>query len=346
MARSDNRTERPTPRRLRKAKREGQIARSREIGAFGSIATALVAFHLVIPGVAGGLARASRDLLATAGAGDLGAAGARAAAMLGAALAPFLLLALAAGLAGGVAQAGFTWAPEAAKPKLANLSLKRGMRRFKPSVMFWELARAALKLGLLAALAWAPLTAFVRAVAAPHGLVASLAATWDQVGGLLARATLLAAVVAGADYAIAKHRHGKELRMTRQEVRQDAKESEGDPLTRAQRRRRAQELSRNRMISDVAIADVVVTNPTHLAVALRYGAGYPAPQVVAKGGGRLAARIRAEAHRHGVPVLEDRPLARTLFRRTSVGSYVPAALYEAVAVVLAAAYRRRRRRSA
>ncbi len=343
MARSDNRTERPTPRRVRKARREGRIARSREIGAFGSLASGLVAFYFVLPGAAQGVALHARRLLDGAGRADLTGVGDGVTAMLTTGLAPLLLLAVVAGLAGGIAQAGFVWAPEAARPKLENLSLKRGLRRFQPSVMFWELGRAALKLGLLAVLAWFPLRAFVDALAGTRGLAVSLALTWGQVGGLLVRATALAAVVAAADYSVARYRHQRELRMTRQEVRQDLRESEGDPLTRAQRRRRQQELSRNRMIADVGTADVVVTNPTHLAIALRYGAGLPAPEVVAKGAGKMAARIRAEAYRHGVPVLEDRPLARALYRRVKVGSFVPAALYEAVAVILAAAYRRRRR---
>src|SRR5690606_2260219 len=121
---------------------------------------------------------------------------------------------------------------------------------------------------------------------------------------------------------------------------EEAKQTEGDPLVKAQRRRRAQELSRNRMLREVAGADVVVTNPTHLAVALRYRDGEPAPRVVAKGADRLAAKIRKIAYRNGILVTEDKPLARALYRRCKVGAFIPGALYEAVAVVLAVAYRR------
>lgn len=131
--------------------------------------------------------------------------------------------------------------------------------------------------------------------------------------------------------------------MSMQEVKQEHKDSEGDPLVKSQRRRRAVELSRNRMLRDVALADVVITNPTHFAVALRYADGEGAPRVVAKGADKLAAKIRGLAHRHGVLVTENKPLARALYRRCKVGHYVPAALYEAVAVVLAVAYRRRGR---
>ena len=106
---------------------------------------------------------------------------------------------------------------------------------------------------------------------------------------------------------------------------------------------RALELTRNRMIADVATADVVITNPTHLAVALAYDPSDPAPRVVAKGSNRIAAKIRREAYRNGVTVLENKPLARTLFRTVKIGQFVPGDLFEAVATILAVAYRRRAR---
>jgi flagellar biosynthetic protein FlhB len=145
-----------------------------------------------------------------------------------------------------------------------------------------------------------------------------------------------------ADYLVTRVRTKRSLRMTRRELLQEHKEMEGDPLVRMQRRRRHRELSRNRMIADVATADVVITNPTHLAVALRYRPGEPAPRVVAKGAGRLAQRIRRVAYRHGILVREDPPLARAIYGRCRVGQFIPPALYEAVAIVLAVAYRRRR----
>ena len=107
------------------------------------------------------------------------------------------------------------------------------------------------------------------------------------------------------------------------------------------RRRRAAELSRNRMIKAAGGADVIVTNPTHLAVALKYEADEPAPRLVARGANELARRMQKEARRHGVPVFEDKSLARALFRKVKVGAYVPTALFEAVALILALAYRRR-----
>ena len=132
--------------------------------------------------------------------------------------------------------------------------------------------------------------------------------------------------------------------MSKQELKEEYKSSEGDPMVRSARRQRAREMSRNRMIFDVATADVVVTNPTRLAIALKYEDDEPAPRVVAKGANRLAAKIRTEARRNGVPVIEDKPLARALFRRIKIGHFIPGNLFEAVAAVLAVAYRRKARR--
>ena len=162
---------------------------------------------------------------------------------------------------------------------------------------------------------------------------------------MFVRLAALAAFLAAADLAMAKFRTGRTLKMTKQETRQENKEEEGNPLVRSHRRRRHAEIARHNMIRETAAADVVLTNPTHLAVALRYAPNEPAPRVVAKGSGALALKLRATAYRHGVMVREDKALARAIYRRCKVGHFVPAALFEAVAVVLAAAYRRRRRGS-
>jgi flagellar biosynthetic protein FlhB len=259
---------------------------------------------------------------------------------------PLVAVAVVAALVAGVGQVGFAPAFKAAKPKLSHLSPKRGLTRLRPGTAGWELVRSAGKLALLVAAVWGPLRTWTTGPATARSLDAGLRAVLDQTWSLLLRGLALAALVAAADYAWNRRKVARELRMSKDEVRQEAKNSEGDPLIKGQRRRRAHELSRNRMLADVAGADVIVTNPTHLAVALRYGDGEAAPRVVAKGADRLAAKIRAAGYRHGVLVREDRPLARVLYRQCRVGAYVPAALYEAVAVVLALAYRRRGRSAA
>ena len=318
------------------------MARSSEVGAALSMLALLGALRVVGPAVAGTVADASSGLLAGAGRGLAGVdIGGKVMSMLLVGLLPFLGVTVVLAIAGGLAQVGFTLAPAAAKPKLSHLSLKKGLNRFKPATMSWELVRTALKLGLLVAVVWSPLSAWMSRLGAPLGLADALDFTGDQVWLLAIRATILALLIAAADYAVVRYRTTKELKLTKQELKEEYKHSEGDPMVRQARRRRALEMSRNRIISEVALADVVITNPTRLAVALRYLPGEPAPRVIAKGANKLAARIRAEAYRNGVAVLEDKPLARALYRKVKVGRYVPAALFEAVATVLAVAYRRR-----
>lgn len=343
MGRHDGKTEKATPRRRERARQEGNVARSQEVGVAVSLAAAVLAVRAFGGHGAEVLGAETRLLLSTLSAEAIpGPAVAASAGRMTLALsAPVLAAVTAAGLLGGLAQVGFRPAPKAAKPKLSRLSPKKGLDRLRPSKAGWELLRTAVKLGLLVAVVWAPLSTWAGGAAVGRSLDAGLVDTLGHTWTLLLRVTLLAAAVAAADYAWSRRRTSRELRMSKDEVRREHKDSEGDPQVRGARRRRQVELSRNRMLREVVAADVVVTNPTHLAVALRYADGEPAPRVVAKGADRLAARIRALAGRHGVPVTQDKALARALYRRCRLGGYVPAALYEAVAAVLAVAYRRR-----
>ncbi len=259
--------------------------------------------------------------------------------------APFLAVGLGLGVVAGVGQVGFLLAPEAAKPRLSNLSPKKGLQRFKPSVAGWDLVRTILKLGLLAAVIYDPIANGVGVLAGTSRLDRALGEIAELVWTVLVRSALLALVIGGLDYAFNRWRANRDLKMSKEEVKKEMKDSDGDPLVKAQRRRRAMDMSRNRLIN-VATADVVVTNPTHFAVALSYSPSDPAPRVVAKGTDHQAKRIRKMAARHGVPIIEQRPLARALYRRTRVGKMIPSALFEAAAVVLAEAYRRRGRRAA
>ncbi len=141
--------------------------------------------------------------------------------------------------------------------------------------------------------------------------------------------------MAMADFAVVRRRNNKSLKMSKHEIKEEMKSTEGNPLLRGAIRSRAMAISRNRMIADVATADVVMLNPTHIAVALRYEPGKGAPRVVAKGGDHVAARIREVAQPARVPMVEDVPLARTLYQVVDIGAEIPGDLFEAVARVLA-----------
>jgi flagellar biosynthetic protein FlhB len=159
--------------------------------------------------------------------------------------------------------------------------------------------------------------------------------------GLMRNIALAGLALAAADYAMQRRRVGKQTRMSKEEVKQEHKQSEGDPMLKGAIRARQLAASRNRMIADVATADVVLVNPTHVAVALRYESELGAPRVVARGAGAIAAKIRERAAEERVPLVRDIPLARSLYSSTNVGQTIPNELFAAVATVLAFVISRR-----
>lgn len=335
------RTEKATPQRLRKAKKEGQVARSAEVPVAVSLLATVAALAVfgrpIIDQGLLGLRAALTGMGSPDAFASVGRDAFRLAIVMGG---PIIAVATFGAVIAGVAQVGIRLTPELAKPKLNRLDPRKGLEKFKPSVAGWELIRSTAKLAAVAIVVWPTLAAWRDHLGTDRTLAGGIDRLSTAYGGILLRAALLALVIAGADLLYQRRRVAKQLRMTKDEVRREHKDAEGDPLLRSARRRRASELSRNRMLSDAAGADVLLVNPTHLAVALRYDPDDGAPRVVAKGADRVADTLRAIAHRGGIPVVADKPLARTLFRQCKVGHHVPAALYEAVAVVLAVAYRR------
>jgi flagellar biosynthetic protein FlhB len=291
-----------------------------------------------------------RRLQAYPAAGALGAQGAAAVgtealrALAGLAGAP-LLAAAGAALLCGAAQTGFALSLRGLQPDLARISPLAGIQRLWSRRALVEAGKAALKFGALVLLVYGPAWTLLRAVA-PGGITAAQAAvlTFHTAVAVLLRAALVLAAAGALDFAYRRYELEQQLRMTRQEAREEQRETDGDPAQRARRRRRARELARRRMLVEVRRADVVVTNPTHVAVALRYdAAAMPAPQVVAKGAELMAERIRAVARASGVLIVENPPLARSLFAGVAVGAQIPPALYRAAAEVLAYVWRVRGR---
>jgi flagellar biosynthesis protein FlhB len=339
-------TEKPTQKKKREAKRKGQIPKSLEVGVFGSFLTALIALRMFGPSTVRILFEDAKHMLGAAGSNpSLESVAWLAGSMFLMGAGPFLALAVVIGSAAGIAQVGFVLTPEAAKPKISHVSPKRGLEKLKPAVASWELVRTILKLGLFIAVAYGPVKDGIEDLAGTRNLDRAIFEVSSVVWDMLVRAAALALVIGIADYVFNRWKNTKQLKMSKEELKQEFKSSDGNPLVKGQRRRRAMEISRNRLIN-VATAHVVVTNPTHFAVALAYEPPEPAPRVVAKGTDRHAKQIRRMAARHGVPIIENRPLARSLFQRVKVGGFVPNALYEATAVVLAEAYRRGGRRRA
>jgi flagellar biosynthetic protein FlhB len=257
---------------------------------------------------------------------------------------PFALAALVAGSLSVLLQTGFLVNLATLRPDLSRLDPRRGLRRVCGADTLLEVGKSSLKLAAIGFAGWHVVTRawpFV-SVAMLWEPARLMAVTRDQIVQLLIAMLSVQAVLAGADVVRARLKHTSALRMSRQELRDELKESEGDPRIKARLRQLRQQRARSRMMAAVPKAAVVVTNPTHFAVALAYEKGHAAPRVVAKGADSLAARIRAVAEQARVPIVANPPLARALYR-VELDTNIPPEHYQVVAEVIAYVWRLRTR---
>ena len=349
---SEDRTLEPSAKRLADARRQGRVPRSRDLSHLMVLGTAVLALSML----GSQMAQACRGVLVRGLTFDQAAVSDPA--RMGARLAelaidvtwttlPLLIAMLASAFAAPLLIGGWNFAPDTVLPRLDRLDPLNGMRRFFSLSSLVELGKVAVVAALLSVAGAFTIAGHMSDFAA-LSLQALPAAAAELAAMLLAAFMLLTgtlAVAAAIDvpYQVTRYRH--QLRMTVQEARQEEKESQGDPRIKQRVRSAQREMARKRMMAAVPKADVVVTNPTHFAVALKYlQARHRAPIVVAKGMGAVADRIRALATENGVPHLEAPPLARALYRHVDIGSEIPAALYNAVAQVLAYVYQLKRYR--
>jgi flagellar biosynthetic protein FlhB len=247
-------------------------------------------------------------------------------------------------LAGNFAQGGLTLSPEALTPKAERFNPAENWKRVFSPDRIVEFLKQMLVLGGIALACWNVCVQAVQSAASFVGLPAPQALL--QSGTLLDklgwRAGGVLLLLAGLDYGYGWYKHEKSLRMTKQELKDEYRQQEGDPMVKAQRRRAGRALSMRQIAQEVPRADVVVTNPTHFAVALKYDREHDAaPVVVAKGADLMAKRIRELAREHKVPVIENPPLARALYREVDARGVIPPEFFRAVAELLAFVYRQR-----
>ena len=346
---AQERTEKATPKRLQDARKKGQVARSRELNSAALVLLGSGGLWLLGDRISTCLQGVLRSGLAfdRAAALDPTALGARLASASGEALfalAPWLALALVVAALAPLMLGGFLLSAENLQLKFERLDPAKGLKRVFSAQGAVETGKALAKFVVVGGLA-----ALVMSQMAPALLNLGgepVPAAVMHAGELIARAFFLTAfgllLIAAVDVPFQLWHHAKQLRMTRQDIKDEMKESEGRPEVRGRIRQRQQELSRRRMMQDVPTASVVVTNPTHYAIALRYDVGgNGAPRLVAKGADLVAAQIRELAREHKVPILEQPPLARALFYTTRLGAEVPRELYTVVAQVLAYVYQLR-----
>jgi flagellar biosynthesis protein FlhB len=343
-------TEPASERRLEKAREEGNVARSRELTTFVMLGTASAGLWfsagLLGESMDGSLRRGLQFERASAfdTSHMLAQTGLMALQTL-MAIGPLFGMMMVAAVAAPLMLGGWMFSAEAVAPKFSKINPLAGIARMFSAQSLAELVKALAKSALIGGVAWWVIAGDIGTVMAlmaqpahyalPHALV--LVAKHC----LLIAATLF--LVALIDVPFQLWSYYRKLRMSREDLRQEHKESEGDPHIKAQIRRQQQQIAKRRMMSEVPKADIVLTNPTHFAVALKYlDSDMRAPRVVAKGTDLVAERIRELAKEHNVAILEAPPLTRSLYKHTKVGEEIPSGLYTAVAEVLAWVYQLKR----
>jgi len=347
---SGDRTEKATPKRREEARKKGQVARSMELNGtlvlVAGVATLItcggfMARHLgentaYLLGQAHHLRADSLFGVEELLEGNL--------ALLLKVMAPVVLVLFLAGLTASVIQVGFHASAEALAFRLDKINPLNGIKRFFSKRVLFDLCKNLLKIGLIAGIATTTLRGrmdlFLEMPVLPLAGITHVGTITFAV--LMFRLLALMLLLALIDWAFQKWQYEENLKMTKTETKQEFKDLEGDPQVKARVRAIQLETARRRMLAAVPTADVVVTNPDHLAIALKYDRREPAPRVLAKGRNHQAQKIKQIARQARVPVIENKPLARLLFPQVKVGNLIPESLYQAVAEVLAYVYRLRK----
>ncbi|PQZ96028.1 type III secretion protein [Arthrobacter sp. MYb227] len=335
---SGERSEKATPQRMKEVRSKGKMTRSQDLTAWLGIAAAA----LMLPGLLSLAEDAGREQFAAIARviGDPQEQSAVQVLDLGfgslaKTLAPLFIAVLVVILAVAALQGGIRFKKFRLDP--ANLNLLNGFKRVFGLQALWQGVKALLKVCVIGLVLWSVVSSLMPLLLQSGSLpINSLLGAGAGGAASLIRASVLAGLVLAAlDVFVVMRRNRKHTRMTRKEVTDENKRSDGDPLIKSQRRSRQMEMSRNRMMAAIADSDVVIVNPIHVAVALKYEPGKSAPKVVAKGSGNIASRIREEASTHRIPMVQDIPLARNLHSVCELGDEIPSDTYNEVARVLA-----------
>jgi flagellar biosynthetic protein FlhB len=337
---SGEKTEQPTQQKLKQARKEGQVARSADVGAW----LGMLAASFLVPWTLEAAVTRARTVLERVPAvienphaGALPEILTEALFAIGLASGPLALGMLVLGVVAAGAQGGIHVATKLFIPKFSRLNPLKGFKQKLGPQAWWEGAKAGIKTVVLGLVLYYTVRDLVPLLMFSGSLPLSglLATVKDAILGLIRVASAAGLAMAAADYIVVRRRTNKQLRMSKQEVKDEHKRTEGDPHVKGQIRSRQLAMSRNRMMSDLPQADVVMVNPTHVAVALRYDPVKGAPRVIAKGKGTIATKIREVATEHRIPLVQDVPLARALYAGCEIGQEIPPQFYGAVAKVLA-----------
>ena len=344
--RDQERTEQATPRRREEARKKGQVAKSQEVASVAILLACLTYFNFdsvrllkkMMDNLSGFLRSSGTLLINTSNIQSLAVEWVYEFLIL---IAPLLLTVLAAGLLANFVQVGFLFSAEALTPRFSKIDPFKGFQRLFSMKSFAELIKNLMKLSIVSYVAYVTVKGEIDGL--PSLMDRSIGDITAYMGEIsfkiILRTSWVLVVLAILDYVYQRWDFEKGLKMSRQEIKDEFRQTEGDPLIKARIKRIQREMARKRMMAKVPKADVVITNPDHIAVALKYDqAKMFAPVVVAKGTGFLAERIRELARQNTVPVIENKPLAQVLYKMVKVEEAIPENLYRAVAEVLAYVY--------
>ena len=344
---SGDKTEKPTPKRRAEARKKGQVARSMDLNGAVVLLASLMVLSMMAPRFMASMKAMMQTTLTAISTPEIVTKDGLRPIVANVTMetvkivGPIAAVCLVAGVLVNLGQVRWKPSPQVLQPKFTKLNPLNGAKQIFGQQMFFEAGKNVVKVGAVGAIAAVALFPQFDELAALVGMApeALLPHIAKSVLAICWRAGAAYLVIAIIDYVWQRYRHEKQLKMSKEDIKQEAKGQNSSPEVRGEMRRRAMAAARQRMMDDVPTADVVVTNPTHYAVALRYDGEKLAPEVVAKGKDLIAFQIRKIAEEHGVPVISDPPLARGLHKSVEVGHQIPEEFFQAVAQLLAFVYR-------
>ncbi len=344
-------TEDPTAQRREDFRKQGQVAQSKELATvlmlFGASLLIWMLGRYFFAQMAELFVKSYGDFIITAARdGDYKTAILFAGKKALNVILPIFGLVFLVGISASLFQIGFLSTSETISPNFEKINPINGLKKLLSMTSVVEGLKAIIKVSIIGFVVYTIIkTEILKSPFLINYTIEQLSAYFGDVSFRLIFGVAIAMTfLALFDYGFQRWEMEKKMRMTKQEIKEEVKTREGDPHIKARIRRIQRELANKRMMTEVPKADVIITNPTHLSIALKYSANLPAPQVIAKGAGAVALRIRELAKEHEIPIVENKPLARTIFKTLKVGQIIPRELFNAVAEVLAYVYKLRRKR--
>ena len=351
---TQDRTEEPTAKRREEARKQGQVVKSAELNSVVLLSGGVLALYFLAVSLVDKIIRfttqvyrtSSQTLLNPITVKDLTENGLN---IITDIVSPILLLLLILGIVVNLVQVGVSFSIEPIKPKISKINIFKGFKKIISPKSLVELIKSIIKMSIVGTICFYiiknQLPIYTALAHSPvHEILSFVGQNMFKIFMLVSLAMIFPAI---ADFAYNKYEHEKNLKMTKEEVKDERKQSEGNPKVKSKIRSLQMQASRRRMMQAVPDATVVVTNPTHLAIAIKYKIGWEgkAPLVLAKGQRKTAQRIKEIAREHGIPVVEDKPLARALYSIVEIGMEIPNLFFQAVAEILAKVFQNQKRAS-